>query len=81
MAPEDLPPCAALGIGDVYAVASNHGAPPYLVVCMADGQWACSCPAEHRKLRAGGRYCRPIREVIELRAATSISAFDQRGNH
>jgi hypothetical protein len=48
---------------------------------MADGQWCCSCPAEHNKLRVGGKFCRPIREVIELRATTSISAFNQKGGN
>jgi hypothetical protein len=70
--PAEIPTSACLGIGDVYAVRSNHGAPPYLVACMSDGQWACSCPAEHNKLRVGGRFCRPIREVIALRVRNPI---------
>lgn len=76
---EEIPGCAALGIGDVYAVRSNHGAAPYLVVCLMEGQWACSCPADHVSLRTLGRWCRPMREAAALRAVTSISRFDQKG--
>ena len=65
---DEIRACVAIGIGDLYAVRSNHGAPPYLVACTVDGHWVCSCPANHPELRARGRWCRPIREAIELRS-------------
>lgn len=78
MASDHLPPCAALGFADAYAVLSQHGAKPYLVACLFDGQWVCSCPAEHNKLRAGGSYCRPIREVIAQRNAVTLPPTSER---
>lgn len=78
MSAEELPGCVDLGLADTYAVPSQHGAKPYVVACLFDGQWVCSCPAEHNKLRAGGRYCRPIREVIALRNAVPLPPTSER---
>jgi hypothetical protein len=79
MPSDEIRPAAYLGVADVYAIRSNHGAPPYLVACTVDGHWVCSCPADHPEIRGQGRYCRPIRAALALRDATSISAFDQKG--
>jgi hypothetical protein len=65
---EEIPVAAGLGIGDVYVVRSGHGAVPYLVACLSYGEWVCSCPADHKPLRAKGAFCRPIREAIALRS-------------
>jgi hypothetical protein len=75
---DELPGCVDLGLADIYAVASQHGARPYIVACLFDGQWLCSCPAEHKTLRAGGKYCRPIREVIALRSAVPLPPVSER---
>jgi hypothetical protein len=78
MSSEDLPGIADLGIGDVYAVRSHHGAPPYVVACLFDGTWVCTCPAAHTELREAGKYCRPIQAAITLRGAVPLPPTSER---
>ena len=51
---------ASLGLGDVYVVGTTVGTRAYLVACLADGTWTCSCKRDHEALRKAGQWCDPI---------------------
>lgn len=59
----------SLGTGETFIVRSTSHPEEraYLVFRSSDlTNWACSCPADHARLRDEGRYCSTIEKVRAL---------------